>query len=162
MACSTGVDRAAIGDGKEEAVVLWPGICSTIVSFRYHFILGVSRFLTVCETSRPSLLLSLSPSPSLTLLPSASVSEMPLCNAFYSPFSFLFPTFASFFRGASFFQSASLAPHRFSVRGPSFIKYINKTRYNCLSILIKTIKSRLDYTFLKYLSIFYTQYYVTD
>lgn len=31
-------------------LVLWPGICSTIVSFRYHFILGVSRFLTVCET----------------------------------------------------------------------------------------------------------------
>lgn len=36
-------------------VVLWPGICSTIVSFRYHFILGVSRFLTVCETSPLSL-----------------------------------------------------------------------------------------------------------
>ena len=50
MACSAGVDRA-IGGGKEEAVVLWPGICSTIVSFRYHFILGVSCFLTVCETS---------------------------------------------------------------------------------------------------------------
>lgn len=102
MACSTGVDRAAIGDGKEEAVVLWPGICSTIVSFRYHFILGVSRFLTVCETSQPCLSLSLSIffaiSP-LTPLPSASVSEMPLCNAFYSSSSFLFSTFASSFRG---------------------------------------------------------------
>lgn len=36
---------------KRKPVVLWPGICSTIVSFRYHFILGVSRFLTVCETT---------------------------------------------------------------------------------------------------------------
>lgn len=53
MAFSAGVDRA-IGGGKEEAVVLWPGICSTIVSFRYHFILGVSRFLTVCETTTSS------------------------------------------------------------------------------------------------------------
>lgn len=80
MACSTGVDRAAIGDGKEEAVVLWPGICSTIVSFRYHFILGVSRFLTVCETSP----LPLASSPSLPLFPSAATSEVPHCSAFYS------------------------------------------------------------------------------
>lgn len=93
MACSTGVDRAAIGDGKEEAVVLWPGICSTIVSFRYHFILGVSRFLTVCETSSlplaspPSLSLPLSLFPSL--LPSTAISEVPRCSAFYSSSSLL-------------------------------------------------------------------------
>lgn len=96
MACSTGVDRAAIGNGKEEAVVLWPGICSTIVSFRYHFILGVSRFLTVCETSS-------SLPPSTPFLPSSLSISLGFgsCRAvahsiFLLPFRF--PTFASSFR----------------------------------------------------------------
>lgn len=91
-----GVDRAAIGNGKEEAVVLWPGICSTIVSFRYHFILGVSRFLTVCETSS-------SLPPSTPFVPSSlSISlgfgsyRAVAHSIFLLPFSF--PTFASSFR----------------------------------------------------------------
>lgn len=82
--------ESAIGNGKEEAVVLWPGICSTIASFRYHFILGVSRFLTVCETS--SSLPPSTPCSSLPLFPSASVSEVAArCSAFYFSSSLSFP-----------------------------------------------------------------------
>lgn len=49
--CTVGVAIRMVV-GKEEAVVLWPRICSTIASFRYYFILGTSCFLTVCETTK--------------------------------------------------------------------------------------------------------------
>lgn len=132
MACSTGVDRAAIGDGKEEAVVLWPGICSTIVSFRYHFILGVSRFLTVCETSQSSLSLSLSLFPLYPLL-FFHQPQFRKCRAVtHSILRLLFcfqhslpPSAGSFFQSA-FACSASIFGTRLS-----FTKYINKTHYNC-------------------------------
>lgn len=96
MACSTGVDRAAIGDGKEEAVVLWPGICSTIVSFRYHFILGVSRFLTVCETS-PLYLFPPAPPPPPSSLQPRFRKRRAVARSILLPPRFLFP--ACVFRG---------------------------------------------------------------
>lgn len=113
MACSTGVDRAAIGNGKEEAVVLWPGICSTIVSFRYHFILGVSRFLTVCETSS-------SLPPSTPFVPSSLSISLGFgsCRAvahsiFFSSLSFLnvrflLPRRASFSKSTLLFSRESI------------------------------------------------------
>jgi len=123
LACSTGVDRAAIGDGKEEAVVLWPGICSTIVSFRYHFILGVSRFLTVCETSPLPLPVPLFSSPTISL----DFGSAAQCSAFYSPLSFSFPNIR-FLSRPNLSRRTSLRELR--CRGSILGAKLNFTRYD--------------------------------